>query len=82
MKVYKENSSELKKLSSYFAKIEKLATESGIDLDELMNEYKNNGAAVYSSFKEKLLSKAAGQRASTFKNASSDPSEGALVGKK
>lgn len=80
MKLSKEKSPEFKKLSEHFLKIETLATKMGIDVDDLMNEYKNNGAAVYSTFKEKLLSKA-GERATTFKNAKSDPSEEAPVGR-
>ncbi len=81
MKVSKEKSPELKKLSDYFVKIEKLASKMGIDVDDFINEYKTDGLATYSTFKEKLLSKA-GERAATFKKAKSDPSEEAWVEKK
>jgi len=81
MKAAKEKNSEYKKLSDYFEKIEKLTAKMGIDMDDLMNEFKNNNTARYSNFKEKLLSKA-GKRAETFRKAKSDPSEEAWVEKK
>jgi hypothetical protein len=82
MKLSKEKTTvELKKLSDYFIKIEKLASNLGIDMDDIMNEFKNNNTARYNTFKEKLLSKA-GERAATYKKAKSDPSEEAWVEKK
>ena len=81
MKLSKEKTTELKKLSGYFSKIEKIASGLGVDMDDLMNEFKNNNTAKYTRFKDKLLN-AAGERAATFKRAKNDPSEEAWVEKK
>jgi hypothetical protein len=81
MKLSKEKTTELKKISDYFSKIEKAASKLGIDMDDFMNEYKNNNQAAYHSYKVKLLTKAE-QRAATFKKAKSDPSEEEWVEKK
>ena len=81
MKVSKEKTTELKQLTDCFSKIEKLSAKLGVDMDDLMNEFKNNNTAVYSRFKETLLSKAV-ERATTFKKAKGDPSEEAWVEKK
>jgi len=49
MSLSREQQQELDKLSTYFEKIEKLATKNGIDLDVFISEYKDDGYAVYAT---------------------------------
>ncbi len=49
MSLSKEQQQDLEKLSTYFEKIEKLATKNGIDLDVFISEYKDDGYAVYAT---------------------------------
>ncbi len=48
---------ELGKLSSYFEKLEKLATKNNIDLDVFISEYKDDGYSFYQTEKIELKKK-------------------------
>jgi hypothetical protein len=55
MKLTAERSEELKKLSNCFEKIEALAAKMGVEVDDLIQEYKNNNTAAYAHFKKSIF---------------------------
>ncbi len=55
MKLTTEKNDELKKLSRYFEKIETIASKMGVEVEDLMQEFKNNNTAAYSSIKKTIF---------------------------
>jgi hypothetical protein len=55
MKLAADKNEELKKLSDYFEEIETIAAKLGVEVEDLMQEYKNNNTASFDTFKKSLL---------------------------
>ena len=55
MKLTAEKNEELQKLSRYFEKIESIASKMGVEVEDLMQEFKNNNTAAYATFKKSIL---------------------------
>jgi hypothetical protein len=55
MKLTTEKNEELKSLSRCFEKIETAAANMGVEIEDLMQEYKNNNTAAYATFKKSIL---------------------------
>jgi hypothetical protein len=64
MSLTREQKKDLSKLTEYFKKIEKIATENNLDLDVFMSEYRDSGFSSYSI--EKIDASAASQRKKIF----------------
>jgi hypothetical protein len=81
MKLTAEKNLELKKLSQYFDKIEIIASRMGVEVEDLMQEFKNNNTAVYASFKKSILG-IAQRRQDVFKrsNKGSSSEETSVIG--
>ena len=81
MKLSGEKSSELKKLAQYFEKIEALAARMGVEVDDLIQEFKNNNTAAYATFKKNILAMAQ-KRQHIFKrtNRGGSPEEASVIG--
>jgi len=81
MKLALEKNAELKKLSQYFQKIESIAAKMGVEVDDLIQEFKNNNTAAYSTFKKSILA-IAQKRQDIFKRADkgSSPEEASVIG--
>jgi len=81
MKLAVEKNPELKKLSQYFEKIELIAARMGVEVDDLIQEFKNNNTAAYASFKKNILA-IAQKRQDIFKrnNRGSSPEEASVIG--
>jgi hypothetical protein len=67
MKLSAEQHAELSKMARYFGKIEELAECMGVEVDTLVEEFKQNKTAVYTNLKENLLGIAA-RRQQIFRN--------------
>lgn len=67
MKLTTEKNDELKKLSRYFEKIETIASKMGVEVEDLMQEFKNNNTAAYANFKKSILA-ITKRRQSIFRN--------------
>jgi len=81
MKLAVEKNAELKKLSQYFEKIESIAAKMGVEVDDLIQEFKNNNTAAYATFKKSILG-IAQKRQDIFKRADkgSSPEEASVIG--
>ncbi len=81
MKIAIEKNAELKKLSQYFDKIESIAAKMGVEVDDLIQEFKNNNTAAYVTFKKSILG-IAQKRQDIFKRADkgSSPEEASVIG--
>jgi hypothetical protein len=55
MKLAADKKEDLKKLADCFEKIEELASKMGVEVEDLMQEFKNNNTASYDTFKKSLL---------------------------
>jgi hypothetical protein len=81
MKMNSEKNTEMKKLSQYFQKIEAIAAKMGVEVDDLIQEFKNNNTAAYATFKKSILA-IAQKRQVIFKRADkgSSPEEASVIG--
>lgn len=81
MKLSVEKDADLKKLAQYFEKIESIAARMGVEVDDLIQEFKNNNTAAYAAFKKNILA-IAQQRQSIYKRADkgSSPEEASVIG--
>ena len=81
MKLSAEKDAELKKLTQYFEKIESIAENMGVEVDDLIQEFKNNNTAAYATFKKNILA-IAQKRQHIFKRADrgSSPEEASVIG--
>jgi hypothetical protein len=81
MKLAVEKNAEFKKLSQYFEKIESIAAKMGVEVDDLIQEFKNNNTAAYATFKKSILG-IAQKRKDVFKRADkgSSPEEASVIG--
>jgi hypothetical protein len=81
MKLAAEKNAELKKLSQYFEKIESIAAKMGVEVDDLIQEFKNNNTAAYATFKKSILA-IAQKRQVIFKRADTGNSaeEASVIG--
>ena len=81
MKLGTDKNAELKKLAQYFEKIETIAARMGVEVDDLIQEFKNNNTAAYVTFKESILA-IAQKRQHVFKRADkgSSPEEASVIG--
>jgi len=55
MKLTADKNEELEKLSLYFEKIESIASRMGVEIEDLMQEFKNNNTAAYGTIKKSIL---------------------------
>lgn len=81
MKLGTDKYAELKKLAEYFDKIESIAAKMGVEVDDLIQEFKNNNTAAYVTFKKSILA-IAQKRQHIFKRADkgSSPEEASVIG--
>ena len=81
MKLAIEKNTELKKLAQYFQKIEAIAAKMGVEVDDLIQEFKNNNTAAYATFKKNILA-IAQKRQDIFKRADrgNSPEEASIIG--
>ncbi|MCX6291479.1 MAG: hypothetical protein NT126_06910 [Bacteroidetes bacterium] len=81
MKLAVEKKAELRKLSLYFEKIEDIASKMGVEVDDLIQEFKNNNTAAYANFKKSILA-IAQKRQDVFKRShkGNSPEEASVVG--
>ena len=81
MKLGTDKNAELKKLAEYFDKIESIAAKMGVEVDDLIQEFKNNNTAAYVTFKKSILA-IAQKRQHIFKRADkgSSPEEASVIG--
>ncbi len=81
MKLAAEKNAELKKLTQYFEKIEFIAAKMGVEVDDLIQEFKNNNTAAYVTFKKSILA-IAQKRQHIFKRADKggSPEEASVIG--
>jgi len=81
MRLALEKHAELKKLAQYFEKIESIAEKMGVEVDDLIQEFKNNNTAAYASFKKNILA-IAQKRRETFKRTDkgNSPEEASVIG--
>ena len=81
MKLGTDKNAELKKLAQYFEKIETIAARMGVEVDDLIQEFKNNNTAAYVTFKKSILA-IAQKRQHVFKRADkgSSPEEASVIG--
>ena len=65
----------------HFEKIESIATKMGVEVDDLIQEFKNNNTAAYSSFKKSILA-IAQKRQDIFRrsNKGNSPEEASVIG--
>ena len=81
MNLSSEKDAELIKLTQYFEKIELIAEKLGVEVDDLIEEFKDNNAGAYSYFKKSVLA-IAQNRQHVFKRADkgSSPEEASVIG--
>jgi hypothetical protein len=79
MKLSADKNEELKNLANYFDEIESIAAKLGVEVEDLMQEYKNNNTASYDSFKKSLLA-IAEKRHHAFREYDADSSETPVSG--
>jgi len=80
MKLTIDQRPQLEKLAKYFQKIEEIAEKMGVEVDDLIQEFKNNNTAVYANFKKSILG-IAQKRQAAFKrhDKGKDPEEASIV---
>ena len=81
MNLSTEKDAELIKLTQYFEKIELIAEKMGVEVDDLIEQLKDNQAGAYTAFKKSILA-ISQKRQHVFKRADkgSSPEEASVIG--
>lgn len=79
MKLTHQQQNDLYRLANYFDHVEELSRKMGIELESLIEEYKNNNSAIYHNLKKSILDMAEKRQSAYRKGNNSDGFESASI---